>query len=393
MFKPRFNCAKCKTASGLVTGRLKLLKNKKAIQIKHMKRDIAELLRQGRNDNAIIRTEAVIHQEKLIAAFDLLELFCDLLSVRLQLIERTKEIPSDMREAIASIIYAARRVPEVPEVLQLSQQLAHKYGKDFAASAAGEETCRLVQVNEKLIECLSVRPPTGQIKLDLLAEVAREFSVTNWDYELARRQLVPDSTVPPGMMTGPPPSQYVDYVGRGGRDRFDGDEGGGDRLASCPPAASGLPHPRETSSAVEQSSRRAASADGAHHPPAAEAPGPAVPWPPPPSTASLPEFSWAKTTKTDEEIQREYDAAQGPPEKPHADAKQEPPCAPPLPSDGAHAPTVNGASELPNPPSYQAAPLPEPPRQQPGGPPLPAPGQGPDELDELTKRFEALKGR
>ena len=60
---------------------------------------------------------------------------------------------------------------QVPELGQLSQQLANKYGKEFAASAAGDETARFVQVNEKLMECLSVYPPVGQAKLDLLAEV------------------------------------------------------------------------------------------------------------------------------------------------------------------------------------------------------------------------------
>jgi hypothetical protein len=35
----------------------------------------------------------------------------------------------------------------------------------------GEDTARFVQVNEKLMECLSVYPPNGQAKLDLLAEV------------------------------------------------------------------------------------------------------------------------------------------------------------------------------------------------------------------------------
>ena len=49
----------------------------------------------------------------MISAFEILELFCELLNVRLQLIDKTKDIPPDMREAVASIIYAARRVPEV----------------------------------------------------------------------------------------------------------------------------------------------------------------------------------------------------------------------------------------------------------------------------------------
>ncbi len=46
-------------------------------------------------------------------ACDIVQLFCELLNVRLQLIERTREMPADMRETISSLIFAARRMPEV----------------------------------------------------------------------------------------------------------------------------------------------------------------------------------------------------------------------------------------------------------------------------------------
>jgi hypothetical protein len=49
----------------------------------------------------------------MIAACDIVQLFCELLNVRLQLIEKTREMPADMRESISSLIFAARRMPEV----------------------------------------------------------------------------------------------------------------------------------------------------------------------------------------------------------------------------------------------------------------------------------------
>jgi len=370
MFKPKFSVAKCKTASGLVQGRLNLLKNKKGIQVRQMKKEIAELLAADKNDNAVIRTEAVIHQEKMIAAFDIMQLFCELLNVRLQLIEKTKEMPSDMRESISSIIFAASRMPEVPELGQLAQQLSNKYGKEFAASASGDETARFVQVNEKLMECLSVYPPVGQAKLDLLAEVAREYNVTSWDYELAKRQLVPDTGAPAGMMLGPPPSEYKDYTSGGGPGSGSwgagggGGGGGGGNIAVVAEPAPAAP-------------------------PAAPEPPSQASWPPqpPPSSSSqppqeLPGFSWAGNVKSDEEIQREYDAAQGPPEKaPTAAMSGGPPSAPPM--------SGSGSSDLPDPPHEQpSAPLPQPPSAQPYGPPKPK-----DELDDLQARFNALKSK
>mmetsp|Transcript_414 Transcript_414/g.1263 ORF Transcript_414/g.1263 Transcript_414/m.1263 type:complete len:357 (+) Transcript_414:710-1780(+) len=356
----------------------------------------------------------------MIAAFEILELFCELLNVRLQLIDKTKEIPSDMREAVASIIYAARRVPEVPEVGQLSQQLANKYGKEFAQSASGDDTCRFVQVNEKLIDCLSVLPPNGQLKLDLLAEIAREYNVTNWDYELARRQLVPDSASPAGLMAAPPPAAYQNFTVQGSGSN--GTNGGGPSAGDFGVGGSGGGLTKAAQPAVPSYPPSAApepTAASYTAPPPSQAPqasvsrppppmGPAASWPPPapsmPADAAptdLPTFSWAKP-KTDEEIQRNYDAAQGPPEKGAPKAMGGPASAPPMPPPSS-SDSLSGSVDLPNPPANAPAPLPHPPGRVPGArpdlPTIPPTGPQPgapaqlDELDELNRRFNALRGR
>ncbi len=41
-------------------------------------------------------------------AFEILELYLELMTVRAQLISKTKELPRDMMEAVSSIIYAAQ---------------------------------------------------------------------------------------------------------------------------------------------------------------------------------------------------------------------------------------------------------------------------------------------
>ena len=49
-----------------------------------------------------------------------IELFVELLTVRIQLIDKQKEIPGDMIEAISSLVYAAQRITDLPE-LQVAQ--------------------------------------------------------------------------------------------------------------------------------------------------------------------------------------------------------------------------------------------------------------------------------
>jgi len=50
-FKP----AKCKTALQMANSRLKILKNKKEIQIKQLRRELAQLLESGQTPTARIR--------------------------------------------------------------------------------------------------------------------------------------------------------------------------------------------------------------------------------------------------------------------------------------------------------------------------------------------------
>jgi Regulator of Vps4 activity in the MVB pathway len=50
----------------------------------------------------------------LVPVWQVLELFCELLAVRATLVEKTKDMPPDMVEAISSLIYAAPRVPVQP---------------------------------------------------------------------------------------------------------------------------------------------------------------------------------------------------------------------------------------------------------------------------------------
>ena len=75
-----------------------------------MRKEVAELLRSNKQESARIRVEAVIRENALLQAYDVLELFLELLAVRVQLVERSKDVPPDMIEALASLVYSAQRV-------------------------------------------------------------------------------------------------------------------------------------------------------------------------------------------------------------------------------------------------------------------------------------------
>ncbi|KAF5725613.1 IST1 [Tripterygium wilfordii] len=177
-FNKGFKAAKCKTLLKLTIPRIKLLRNRREIQIKQMRRDIAKLLETGQEATARIRVEHIIREEKMIAAQEIMELFCELIAVRLPIIEVQKECPLDLKEAISSVCFAAPRCADLPELLQVQMLFASKYGKEFVSAAT--ELMPDCGVNRQLIELLSVRAPSPETKLKLLKEIAEEHQL-DWD--------------------------------------------------------------------------------------------------------------------------------------------------------------------------------------------------------------------
>ncbi|CAN8290028.1 unnamed protein product [Cochlearia groenlandica] len=177
-FNKGFKAAKCKTLLKLTVPRIKLLRNRREAQLKQMRREIAKLLETGQEATARIRVEHIIREEKMMAAQEIIELFCELIAVRLPIIEAQRECPLDLKEAISSICFAAPRCSDLTELQQVHLLFVSKYGKEFVAAAS--ELKPDSGVNRKLVELLSVRAPSPEAKLKLLKEIAEEHEL-DWD--------------------------------------------------------------------------------------------------------------------------------------------------------------------------------------------------------------------
>ncbi|KAJ3692845.1 hypothetical protein LUZ60_011940 [Juncus effusus] len=197
LFRSRFNASKCKAEAKMATARIKLLRNKRKEQILQMKRDIAKLLESGQEDIARIRVEHVIREQNILAANEIIELFCDLVVNRLPIITKEKQCPADLKEGISSLIYAAPRCSELPELLRIRDIFEKKYGKDFSlgASELRPDSC----VNRLLIEKLSVKKPSGETKLKAMKAIAKECNV-NWDPAETELELL---KLPEERLSGP----------------------------------------------------------------------------------------------------------------------------------------------------------------------------------------------
>ncbi|KAI3801190.1 hypothetical protein L1987_29294 [Smallanthus sonchifolius] len=197
MLHKRFKSSKCKTSLKLATSRIKLMKNKKGVQINQMKRDLAQLLETGQERTARIRVEHVIREEKMVAAYDLIEIYCELIVARLPIIESQKTCPIDLKEAVTSVIFAAPRCSDISELSDIRKQFTAKYGKDFVSAAI--ELHPDCGVSRMLIEKLSAVAPDLQTKIKVLSAVAKDHNI-DWDPTSFEEK---ESKPPSDLLNGP----------------------------------------------------------------------------------------------------------------------------------------------------------------------------------------------
>ncbi|KAF8759358.1 hypothetical protein HU200_010400 [Digitaria exilis] len=165
--------------------------------------------------------EHVIREQNFMAANEIIELFCELIVTRLPIIAKQKfvlkrfltskilysqtkekkflicattlsillfrECPADLKEGICSLIFAAPRCSELPELGRIRDIFEKKYGKDFVSAAVDLRPD--AAVNTLLIEKLSVKKPSGQTKLKVLKDIAKEHQI-DWDTTESEQELL-----------------------------------------------------------------------------------------------------------------------------------------------------------------------------------------------------------
>lgn len=181
-FKPD----KCKTSLRMAVARIKLLRNRKEVQVRQMRREVAQLLEANQDMTARIRVEHVIREEKFMQAYDLIEVYCELIVARLSIIDSQKTCPIDLKEAVASVIFASMRCSDVTELADVRKHFKSKYGKEFEAAAL--EVRSDSGVNRLIIEKLSAGAPDVQTKIKTLSSIAEEHNI-KWEPKAFEEKL------------------------------------------------------------------------------------------------------------------------------------------------------------------------------------------------------------
>lgn len=154
--------------------RIQIANNKRINAVKIQKKKISELLADHKDEKARIQVEHIIRDDFTIEGYEVLELMCELVYERIrQITTSSKDPPEELKEAIASLIWAAKNV-DIEEMRNVRQQLKQKYTPEFVKLS---ETNENNLVNSRLYAKLTYKPPSQYLVIKYLEEIARAYNV------------------------------------------------------------------------------------------------------------------------------------------------------------------------------------------------------------------------
>uniref|UniRef100_A0A6N2KVH3 IST1-like protein n=1 Tax=Salix viminalis TaxID=40686 RepID=A0A6N2KVH3_SALVM len=175
LFTRKFNTSKFSSLAKLAISRIAILKNRKQVRVSFAKSDVIQLLNLGYQERALLRVEHVIKDQGMADAFDMMEDYIHFLVDRVVQLQKNKECPDELKEAVSSLIFASSRCGECPELQEIRGIFTSRFGKEFAAGAV--ELRSNCGVNSYIIENLSGRQPSLESRKKLLKGIATENGI------------------------------------------------------------------------------------------------------------------------------------------------------------------------------------------------------------------------
>ncbi|WCJ25383.1 Regulator of Vps4 activity in the MVB pathway protein [Euphorbia peplus] len=171
----KFKASKFKTLAKLAISRASVLKKQRQVRYSNAKSDTIELLKLGQHERALLRAEHMVKEQNMMDAFVMIEEYCYLLIDRIIMLKKDRECNEEVKEAIASLIFASSRCGEFPELQAFRRIFASKYGREFATRAV--ELRNNCGVNPKMIQKLSSQRPSLESRMKVLKDVASENGI------------------------------------------------------------------------------------------------------------------------------------------------------------------------------------------------------------------------
>ncbi|KAL8250156.1 hypothetical protein R6Q59_033849 [Mikania micrantha] len=176
LLKSRFYST-CKSKIKLTKKRIEIVRRKRNAMHKFMRTDVADLLKTSLDSNAYDRVGQLYADQNLSWCYDFVEQSCLLVLSLLSAMNKQRECPEECREAVSTLMFAAARFADLPELRELRSLFAERYGNYLEP-----------YVSQEFVKNLKGDPPTMQIKLQMMQEIALEYKI-NWNSKTLEQKL------------------------------------------------------------------------------------------------------------------------------------------------------------------------------------------------------------
>ncbi|XP_054786907.1 uncharacterized protein LOC129293129 [Prosopis cineraria] len=177
--------AKCKALIKLTKSRIDVIRRKRKATEKFLKKDIADLLANGLDIIAHGRAEGLLVELTLSSCYDFIEKSCEFVLKHLSVMQKLSGCPEECRDAVSSLMFAAARFSDLPELRDLRQIFQERYGNSMEC-----------YVNQEFAANVNSRAPTLEKKVRLMQEIASEFSIM-WDSKAFEKRMQKPSPLVP----------------------------------------------------------------------------------------------------------------------------------------------------------------------------------------------------
>ncbi|EEF45626.1 protein with unknown function [Ricinus communis] len=196
LLRKSFKISKFRYLISSAISRLAYIQKQHKIRCSQARADVVQLLNVGQQERALLRVEHVIREQNMLDAYDIIDNYCHLLMERVVMLENKKKCPDELKEAISSLIFAASRCGELPEMQKIRCLFESRFGKEFTTRAA--ELRNNCGVNPKIAKKLVTRQPSLDSKLKTLNEIAptslqleRKASTFSEKYNVNKKEIQP----------------------------------------------------------------------------------------------------------------------------------------------------------------------------------------------------------
>ncbi|KAL9998803.1 putative vacuolar protein sorting-associated protein Ist1 [Helianthus debilis subsp. tardiflorus] len=172
-----FRTKKFKATVNLAMSRLTILKNQHHARLTVARSDIIQLLNLNHHEHALLRVGEVIKEQNMLDVLAMVDGYCHLLIQMVKLIEKERYCPDELKEPVSSLIFAAPRCGEFPELQEIRAILTARYGKEFKFAHGDIELRNSCGVNTRMVQKLSPRQTRLETRIKTLQEIANENDI------------------------------------------------------------------------------------------------------------------------------------------------------------------------------------------------------------------------